>query len=205
MKKVLILDGSYHEAGDSAFLIDRFAAGFREADRDAQIEIVHLRDLRIEYCRGCWVCGNPENIGQPIGDCPIEDDVRPLLEKSLASDVLVYATPVYEMGPTALLKKFLERNLPVVGGIGVAGFKGRQPARKGKSGAVILSSGAPYPINILLGFTRYPKRILSLFCRFFGSDRTFLLPAGGIGGSEKLRLSWGNKAYKLGKRLAMDG
>jgi putative NADPH-quinone reductase len=201
MKRILIINGSYHETGDIAFLVDRFAAGVREAGRGAEIEIVHLLDLRMEYCRGCWICGNPENIGKPIGDCPIEDDVRALLEKSLACDVLVYATPVYEMGPTAVMKKFLERNLPVVGGIGIAGFKGRQPARKGKSGAVILSSGAPYPVNLLLGFTRYPKRILSLFCRFHGCGKTVLLPAGGLGGSARLRLSWGQKAYKQGRRL----
>jgi multimeric flavodoxin WrbA len=204
MKKVLILNGSYHETGDIAFLIDRFVEGFRESDRDAEIEIVRLMDRNIGYCRGCWVCGNPENIKKPIGACPIEDDVRPLLEKSLASDVLVYATPVYEMGPTAEMKKFLERNLPVVGGIRI-GFFGRQAKRKGKTGAVILCSGAPYPINLLLGFTRYPKKILSLFCRFYGCEKTVLLPAGGVGGSEKMRLSWGEKAFKLGKRLAMGG
>jgi multimeric flavodoxin WrbA len=204
MKKVLILNGSYHETGDIAFLIDRFEEGFRESDPDADIEIVRLRDRNIEYCRGCWVCGNPENIQKPIGTCPIEDDVQPLLEKSLACDVLVYATPVYEMAPTAVMKKFLERNLPVVGGIRI-GFVGRQPTRKGKAGAVILSSGAPYPINLLLGFTRYPKKILSLFCRFYGCVKTVLLPAGGVGGSEKMRLSWGNKAFKLGKRLATAG
>jgi multimeric flavodoxin WrbA len=204
MKNVLIINGSYHETGDIAFLIDRFAEGFRETARDASIEIVHLKDAKIEYCRGCWVCGNPENIKKPIGSCPIEDDVCFLLEKSLACDVLVYASPVYEMGPTALMKKFLERNLPVVGGIKI-GFKSRQARKKGKTGAVILSSGAPYPINALLGFTRYPKKILSLFCRFYGCSKIFLLPAGGVGGSEKMRMTWGQKAYKLGKRLAADG
>lgn len=202
MKKVLVLNGSYHETGDIAFLIDRFVEGVRESDPDADIEIVRLRERKMEYCRGCWVCGNPENIQKPIGSCPIEDDVRVLLEKCLACDVLVYATPVYEMGPTAVMKKFLERNLPVVGVIGITGFKGRQARRLGKSGAVILSSGAPYPINLLLGFTRYPKKILSLFCRFYGCGKTVLLPAGGVGGSAKLRRIWGNKACKLGKRLA---
>jgi hypothetical protein len=59
-------------------------------------------------------------------------------------------------------------------------------------------TGAPYPINLLLGFTRYPKKILSLFCRFYGCGKTVLLPAGGVGGSEKCacpgagrRTSWG--------------
>jgi multimeric flavodoxin WrbA len=201
MKSVLILNGSYDETGDIVFLVDRFVEGFQESDRDANIEVVHLKNAKIEYCRGCWVCGNPGNIQKPIGDCPIEDDVRILLEKSLDGDVLVYATPIYEMGSTAVMKKFLERNLPVVGGIKI-GFTGRRARKKGKVGAVILSSGAPYPINILLGFTRYPKKILSLFCRFYGCSKIFLLPSGGVGSSEKMRLNWGLKAYNLGSRLA---
>lgn len=204
MKKVLVIDGSYHESGDTAFLIDRFLEGCRDAAPDAAIEIVHLREARIDYCRGCWVCGNPENIQKPIGSCPLGDDVGPLLEKSLACDLLVYATPVYEMSPTARMKKFLERNLPVVGPF-KAGFTGRQAARRGKTGVVLLSSGAPYPLNILLGFTGYPKKILSLFCRFYGCAKTVVLQAGGVGGSEKLRRAWGQKAFNLGKRLATGG
>jgi multimeric flavodoxin WrbA len=201
MKKVLVIDGSYRESGDTAYLIDRFLEGCREADPEARIEVVRLREAKIEYCRGCWGCGNPENIRLPIGSCPIEDDVRPLLEKSRNCDILIYATPVYEMGPTALMKKFLERNLPVVGPFRF-GFTGRQPPKRGKAGVVILSSGAPYPLNVLLGFIRYPKRILSLFCRFHGSAKIAVLPAGGVGGSDRMRLSWGRKAARLGKRLA---
>ena len=133
MKKVLIINGSYRESGDIAFLIENFLKGFRESGSGADIEVVHLKEIRMEYCRGCWACADPENIGKPIGNCPIEDDVRGLLEKSLACDILVYATPVYEMGPSAVMKKFLERNLPVVGGIKL-GFYGRSPRRKSKAG-----------------------------------------------------------------------
>lgn len=94
MKKLLIINGAYREAGDTAFLVDHFIKGFQEPAPGSDIEIVQLTDIRMEYCRGCWTCANPENIKKSIGACPIEDDVRPLLEKSLACDVLVYATPV---------------------------------------------------------------------------------------------------------------
>lgn len=100
------------------------------------------------------------------------------------------------------MKKFLERNLPVVGGIKL-GFFGRTARRKGKSGAVILSSGAPYPLNKLLGFTRYPRKLLSLFCRFHACDKIFVLPAGGVSGDEKMRRKWGRKAFLLGKKMAV--
>jgi len=201
MKKLLIINGSYREGGDIAYLTNLFIEGFKESRPDGEIELVHLRDIGMEYCRGCWTCADKENIRKPIGDCPIRDDVRELLEKAAACDVLVYATPVYEMGPTALMKKFLERNLPVVGGIRL-GFSGRIPRRKGKVGAVILSSGAPYPINVFLGFTRYPRKLLSLFCRFHGCRKIFVLPAGGVGANEKMRNKWGDKACRLGKKVA---
>ncbi len=202
MKKLLIINGSYRKAGDTVFLIDNLITGFRESLPESEIELIPLTDVRMEYCRGCWSCADPENIKKPIGACPIEDDVRPLLEKSLACDVLVYATPIYEMGPSAVMKKFLERNLPVVGGIRL-GFVGRTAARKGKSGAVLLSSGAPHPFNRLMGFTGYPKKLLALFCRFHGCDRIFVLPAGGVGGDETMRRKWGRKASSLGKSLAL--
>jgi multimeric flavodoxin WrbA len=200
MKKVLIINGSYRKGGYTAFLIDNFVKGFRESEVESDIETVYLKDVRMEYCRGCWTCAKPENSKKPIGACPIEDDVRPLLEKSLACDVLAYATPVYEMGPSAVMKKFLERNLPVVGGIRL-GFYGRSAKRPGKTGTIILSSGAPHPMNRLLGFTRYPKKLLSLFCRLHACGRIFFLPAGGLGGGEKVRSRWGEKAYRLGKKI----
>ena len=202
MKTVFIINGSYRKDGDTAFLIENFMRGFKEIGVESEIEIVFLKDVSMEYCRGCWSCADPENSKKPIGACPIEDEVKPLLEKSLACDVLVYATPVYEMGPSAVMKKFLERNLPVVGGIKL-GFFGRSAKRKGKAGAIILSSGAPYPMNKLLGFTRYPKKILSLFCRFHACDKIFVLPAGGVGGSEKTRSRWGDRAYRLGKKIGL--
>jgi multimeric flavodoxin WrbA len=201
MKNLLIINGSYRESGDIVYLIENFVKGFKESAPDASIEIINLKAIKLEYCRGCWTCANPENKEKVIGDCPIEDDVGSLLEKSLACDALVYATPVYEMGPSAVMKKFLERNLPVVGGI-TLGFYGRNAKRKSKAGAIILSSGAPYPINKLLGFTRYPKKILSLFCRFHACNKVFILPAGGVGGSEKMRNKWGNKAFLMGKKIA---
>jgi multimeric flavodoxin WrbA len=200
MKRVLIINGSYRKDGDTAFLIDNFIRGCRQSGAESDIETVNLTDVGMEYCRGCWTCANPENRNKPIGDCPIEDEVRALLEKSLACDALVYATPVYEMGPSAVLKKFLERNLPVVGGIKL-GFYGRSARKKGKTGTIILSSGAPHPINRLLGFTRYPKKLLSLFCRFHACDKIHVLSAGGIGGSEKTRSKWGERAYRLGQKI----
>ena len=202
MKKVLVIMGSYREKGDTVFLVDNFINGFRLSAPHSEIEIVDLKKIDMAYCRGCWTCANPDNIGKPIGNCPIQDDVRLLLDKSLACDVLVYATPVYEMGPSAVMKKFLERNLPVLGGIKL-GFYGRNPRRENKCGIIILSTGAPYPLNMLFGFTRYPKKILSLFCRFHACGTILSLSAGGIGGSEQIRAQWGRKAYRLGRKVSL--
>jgi hypothetical protein len=40
MKTLLIINGSYREAGDMVYLIDNFVKGFKESAPDANIEII---------------------------------------------------------------------------------------------------------------------------------------------------------------------
>jgi len=54
-----------------------------------QTEIVHLCDLKIEFCRHCETCHNR------IMDCPIKDDANPLIKKMLENDGIIFASPVY--------------------------------------------------------------------------------------------------------------
>lgn len=70
----------------------------------AKVEIVHLRDLRIEFCRHCESCH------KTCLRCPIQDDVRVLLEKMLAADGILLATPNYINQVTASLKALFDRS-----------------------------------------------------------------------------------------------
>ncbi len=72
---------------------------------DVEVEVVHLGDHRVEQCRGCCVCFNK---GEEL--CPSRDDDRdPLIEKMLASDGVVLASPTYSFQVSGLMKTFLDR------------------------------------------------------------------------------------------------
>ena len=86
-KKVLVLSASPRKGGNSDLLCDQFMRGAKEAGN--QVEKIFLRDKRINYCIGCGACqGNG-------GKCVQKDDMAEVLDKMIAADVIVMATPVY--------------------------------------------------------------------------------------------------------------
>jgi multimeric flavodoxin WrbA len=162
MVRVVVVDGSHRAGGMTSALVNGFIGGVISMVPDADVLVIPLRDTRVEFCTGCNGCtGSPG----PIGKCSIDDGVGRLLPQLLECDVLVFASPVYELGPSALMKRFMERCLPAIR-FGIPYPKGRNPARKGKLGVVLLSSGAPHPFNVAFGYTRYPNMILKMMCKF---------------------------------------
>ncbi len=71
--------------------------------RGATIELVHLCDLKIEFCRHCESCHKNLML------CPVKDDALPLLNKILESDGIVFGSPVYIDQITGYLKMLLDR------------------------------------------------------------------------------------------------
>ena len=69
-----------------------------------QSEVVHLCDLKIEFCRHCESCHKNLMV------CPIKDDAHLLLNKMLESDGIIFASPVYIDHITGYLKTFLDRS-----------------------------------------------------------------------------------------------
>ncbi len=80
-------------------LLDRL-----EALGDVECEMVHLTDYRIEMCRGCKLCFEK---GEEY--CPLKDDRDAVIEKIMASDGVVFASPNYSFQVSAVLKAFLDR------------------------------------------------------------------------------------------------
>jgi len=71
---------------------------------DIEYEIVALSDYRIETCRGCKACLDK---GEEL--CPLKDDRDLLIEKMMASDGVVFASPIYSFQVSAIMKIFLDR------------------------------------------------------------------------------------------------
>lgn len=101
-KRVLILSGSPRKGGNSEVLCDQFMKGAQEAGH--QVEKIRVAEKRIGYCTGCYGC-------QGGGKCVRQDDMEPLLESMIASDVIVLATPVYFYTLCAKMKTVIDRTV----------------------------------------------------------------------------------------------
>lgn len=100
-KKVVIISATPRRGGNSEILCAEFLRGATEAGQDA--EIISLRDQAIGYCTACDAC---QRNG---GRCVLPDDMAVLLEKLIAADVIVLATPVYFYTMNAQLKTVIDR------------------------------------------------------------------------------------------------
>lgn len=100
-KKVLVLSSSPRKGGNSDVLCDQFVKGAADAGHDA--EKIFLKDKKINYCTGCGVCLNGSK------PCPLKDDMAEILDKMIAADVIVMATPVYFYTMCGQMKTMIDR------------------------------------------------------------------------------------------------
>ena len=95
-----------HKQSKTEMMLTPLVEGMRETG--AEVEVVKLREKHIQNCLGCFTCWT-----KTPGVCFLDDDMnRELLDKWLASDLAVYATPLYNYGLNATMKAFIERTLP---------------------------------------------------------------------------------------------
>ena len=88
-------------------MVEEFLRGAKEAG--AETENVILAEKRILPCKGkfeCWM--------KTPGKCTIRDDMDELFPRFLASDIVVFAFPVYLENVPAIMKTFLERLIPAL-------------------------------------------------------------------------------------------
>ncbi|MGZ4930636.1 MAG: flavodoxin family protein [Halobacteriota archaeon] len=70
--------------------------------RGADVELIDLGELDIEYCIGCQVC-------YAEGECIQEDDLSDVVADMTRADGIVLGSPVYINGVTAQLKTVIDR------------------------------------------------------------------------------------------------
>lgn len=100
MKRILGVVGSPRRDGNTHILVSRILEGAKE--EGAIVDIVFLGDLEIEECDGCHTCWQGK-------ECSKGDDMNDIYPKIIESDVIIFGTPVYWYGPTALMKGFIDR------------------------------------------------------------------------------------------------
>jgi multimeric flavodoxin WrbA len=95
------LSVSPRKGGNSDLLCDQFTRGAQETGHHA--EKIFLKDKKINYCTGCGTCLNGKK------SCPQKDDMAEVLEKMIAADVIVMATPVYFYTMCGRMKTLIDR------------------------------------------------------------------------------------------------
>jgi len=124
VKKVTAFIGSArkkHTYGAVREFLDRL-----ESLGGVECETVILSDYRIETCRGCKLCFEK---GEEF--CPLKDDRDALIEKIMASDGVVLASPNYSFQVSGIMKTFLDR----------LGFVFHRPRFHGKTFTSIVAQG----------------------------------------------------------------
>lgn len=100
MKKILALVASQRKLANGEIIIKEVASSIGE---DCELELVRMADLKLDLCRGCYVCLMPNK------KCPINDDLYYLVEKIKSADGIIIAAPCYALGPAAVTKVLLDR------------------------------------------------------------------------------------------------
>jgi len=100
-KMVLIVSGSPRDGGNSDLLCEQFRHGAEKAGH--QVEKIGLRDKQINYCVACDAC---QKNG---GSCVHRDDMAYILDRMIAADVIVMATPVYFYTMNGQMKTLIDR------------------------------------------------------------------------------------------------
>lgn len=118
--KIAIINGSAR-VGNTKAAIAAFMEGAKE---NHEIEVIQADKLNMDYCKGCGVCECHKG-------CIDQDDTNPTIDKLVAADLIVFATPVYWWGMTAQIKLVIDKCY----------CRGAQ--LKGKKIGVFVPGGAP--------------------------------------------------------------
>jgi len=101
--KILTLCGSPRRKGNTSTVLSAFE---RVASKNNTVERVDIVAHRIKGCIGCDHCQKDD--ANPA--CIQKDDMNELLQKIFASDLVVYATPVYVWDFPAQMKAVIDRH-----------------------------------------------------------------------------------------------
>ncbi|MFA5725503.1 MAG: flavodoxin family protein [Candidatus Omnitrophota bacterium] len=106
--KVTIFNGSPRgNRGNTQIMAEAFTQGLMRGG--AEVENILLVEKNIKHCLGCFSCW-----AKTPGKCIIKDEMAPLIDKYMKSDIVIYATPLYTDYVTGIMKDFMDRLLPIV-------------------------------------------------------------------------------------------
>jgi len=100
--KIIAICGSPRR-GNTEFVLKRILAKAEELG--VKIELVLLREKRIEFCNGCLSCDS-------TGECIIRDDMQLIYPELESADLIIFGSPNYFSNVSGTMKVFIDRLNP---------------------------------------------------------------------------------------------
>ena len=89
--------------GNTEFVLKRILTKAEELG--SSVELVLLREKRIEFCNGCLSCDS-------TGKCNIRDDMQIIYPKLEEADLIIFGSPNYFSNMSGMMKNFVDRLNP---------------------------------------------------------------------------------------------
>lgn len=110
--RILGIIGSHRRKGNTSHLVHAVLESARDAfaaDSPAppELEVLFLRDYRIDACTGCEGCAGSF-------ECVIRDDYPRLVEAIDGADGVVLGSPTYWYSVTSDMKRFIDRSYSLI-------------------------------------------------------------------------------------------
>lgn len=102
MKIVIVNSSPKMDKGNTYVMTEAFSTGAISAG--AEVENIFLANHLIKPCLGCLSCWF-----ETPGKCVLRDDAEMLLNRMLASDLLIFATPLYVDNVSGIMKLLMDR------------------------------------------------------------------------------------------------
>jgi multimeric flavodoxin WrbA len=100
--KILVVMGSPRKG--NTYQAVRKVEEVMRSKGDVEFEYLMLGDANLSQCSGCFVC-----FMKGEDHCPFKDDAPLIEQKMHDADGVIFATPVYGMNVSALMKTFIDR------------------------------------------------------------------------------------------------
>lgn len=186
-EKVIIVCGSPVKAGNTNVVVEWITQGLKDAGREVEAVDTARLKYKVNGCVACMGCQNSKEF-----KCVVKDQASPLIAKIPEKDIVIFATPLYFMGPTAQLKLFIDRMYSL--------FK--FDAKTGKPASAFRPKIIALVSTAGSGGFQALEQTFKMVAEFSNAQfRTFLVPFAGKSGDLKKNAEVKAKAIAFGRSL----
>jgi multimeric flavodoxin WrbA len=181
--QITSLLGSARKKGNTATVLGWVEEELKSLGHD--VERIYLNNKTIGGCLGCDKCGeNPHEIA-----CVQKDDAIDIMEQMIASEVVLFASPIYFWGFPAQIKALIDRGYSLVTNYHKPGWTS---LLEGKSIGLLVTGADPYEENAEGMFSSFDRVVDYYLARKSGE-----LYVGDCSTPAELSEGVKNKALKL--------